>query len=87
MKNVITILAALLLATNAFAEMRQDSVEYQQQWQAEQARRQAEFTNQVNQQRQLQVQREMLEEQQRHNRQMEQYRPQVIQPCCGGWAK
>lgn len=64
MKRIILI--AALLSAPAIAQQSND------QWQAEQARRQAEFSQREYQQRQLDIQRQQLQEQQRHNSQMDQ---------------
>jgi hypothetical protein len=70
MKRIILI-AALLSSPAIAQQYPQGSTEYNNQWQAEQARRQAEFSQREYQQRQLDMQRQQLQEQQRHNSQME----------------
>lgn len=80
--KTLTILAALLLTTNAFAQSTYDSNRAQERLNEQMRQQQQAYDNQVNQQRQLQIQQEQLRETERHNRTMEQYRPQIIQPCC-----
>lgn len=69
MKYLLIGITIGLLSATAFS---QDSIEYNNRWQAEHARRQAEFMQREYDQRQLDIQRRQLREQERHNRQMEQ---------------
>jgi Flp pilus assembly protein TadB len=83
------ILAAALVAAPAFGQtyLRQDSTEYANQVMAENARRQAEFYQREYQQRQLEIQRDMLHEMERQRREREWERSREQQYYRQQWVR